>query len=444
MGFIDYHGTNEDRYSEVIDYAHAQQEEDWKRKQSIKIKNWLQKLNVSSQAGEMHIQELLKNVIIRYKELSSYKNSLVTNSEKNNVVFTEQFWEDFIKELIMRHIEPFHMLSDTREKHFNAFVMKIFKISDKELAKEFYENISEKPDYRRYLTECFDPTWKDQQLFKYIQVTVGKDKSKQEELKGFLKTYRLLGLSMSLYLYQAAQPRDDGWMIQEAAEWNASIELEVRMQRRGLAAPEYRKIRNPLIEIEKTQTVYPEDNAVDTEEEKSFDEQNTHEKIKTFDDVTADIPRSKLRKEEFKRNMEREDIAGYVNACLLLMECELPEDIKSNYDQLIIRMPVLHDSIEKFDSIYHADMDQFTEYFAPEALQLTATYLDYQAVEPSEKIVNEFRDNVLVATRKLLQVVNEKIEEIYKFVTIETKAEAKALEAIISQSGYVDPQFKIK
>ena len=40
------------------------------------------------------------------------------------------------------------------------------------------------------------------------------------------------------------------------------------------------------------------------------------------------------------------------------------------------------------------------------------------------------------------ELVNEKIDEIYKFASIEIKAKAKALESLMSQDGYVDPNYK--
>ena len=49
-----------------------------------------------------------------------------------------------------------------------------------------------------------------------------------------------------------------------------------------------------------------------------------------------------------------------------------------------------------------------------------------------------------ITTKRFLQVVNEKIDEIYRFVTIDANAEAKALETIMSQDGHVDPAFKFK
>ena len=445
MGFIDYHGTKEDRYDEVLDYAHAQQEEDWKRKQAIKIKKWLSDLTGSGNLSDLYIQDLLKMVIVKYRELWSYGKDLIGDAEGLNGLSPEQIWEDFSMEYAMRHIEPFHMIPEKKKKHCDTFLIKIFKIKGEEKAEEFYETLSSVPDYRRYLTECFDPTWKGQQFFKYLQAIVKKDKAKKEELEKFINTYKQLGVCISLYLYQAAQPRDDGWMIQEAAEWNAVTDIEGRLGRNSLAAPEYSVIDNPLFSESKEKATAQTPETMDesspvSEEKVAIDEP---ERSKTFEDVAADIPQSKLKKKEFEAYIEKGDIPAYVNASLLLMECDLPEDIRTNYDQLIERMPILQDAIDKFDKVYHADMDQFNEYFAPEALKVTATYLDYQAVAPSEKILKETRENVLMATKKLVQVVNEKIDEIYMFVTIETNAEAKALETVMIQDGYVDSKFKI-
>lgn len=449
MGFIDYHGTKEDRYDEVLDYAHAQQEEDWKRKQAVKIKKWLTDLTGDGRLSDLYIQDILKTVMVRYKELWSCGKDLIGEAGELSGLSAEQLWEDFSMEYAMRHIEPFHMTQEKKKKHFDTFLIKIFKVTGHGNAEEFYEALSDTPSYRRYLTECFDPAWKGQQFFKYLNVIVKKDKTKKEELEKFIKAYKQLGVSVSLYLYQAAQPRDDGWMIQETAEWNAVTEIEGKLRRNSLAAPEYKVICNPLYskqEEENASPPYRTEEVHPVTEDTSLDVTATDgsgEKSKTFEDIAAEIPQSKLKRKEFEACLEKGDIPAYVNASLLLMECDLPDEIRTNYDQLIERMPILQDAIDKFDKVYHADMDQFNEYFAPEALKVTATYLDYQAVAPSERILGETRENVLLATRKLVQVVNEKIDEIYMFVTIETNAEAKALETVMIQDGYVDSKFKM-
>ena len=438
MGFIDYHGTKEDRYSEVLEYAHAQQEEDWKKKQSIKIKKWLTDLTGDGRLADLYIQDLLKAVMIKYKELMSCGMDLIDSTDSLKDITPVQLWEDFSKEYAMRHVEPFHMIPENKEKHFDTFLIKIFKVSGQKQANEFYDTLSGNHDYRRYLTECFDPTWKGQQYFKYLCAITQRDKTKKGAFDRFLSLYRQLGVDISLYLYQAAQPRDDGWIIQESAEWNAICDIEKIIKKGGLGSPDYDVIHNPLLTKE-----VKKDISVNTVEEQSNDIDEEPIRTKTYEDISAEIPQSKLKKKEFEEFIGKGDIPGYVNACLLLLECDLPEDIKTNYDQLVMRMPILQDAIDKFDEVYHADIDQFNEYFAPEALRVTATYLDYQAVAPSEKILGETRENVLLATKKLVQVVNEKIDEIYMFVTIETNAEARAVEDVMIRDGYVDSQYKI-
>ncbi len=418
MGFIDYHGTKEDRYSEVLDYAHAQQEEDWKRKQFVKIRQWLIDLTGDGTLADKYIQELLKIVIIRYRELWSFWNELIGESSDVNGMTSDQLWEDFSKEYASRHIEPFHLLDEKRARHFDTFQIKIFKVSSDTEAESFYDSVAEKTKYRCYLTECFDPTWKGQQLFKYICFIAGKDRQKRELLDKFISTYKQLGLSTYLYLYQAIQPHDDGWMIQASAEWNALNEIEGGINRKTLPAPDYNILVNPLY--------------VEKEEKRAAEV----EKI-------LQVPQSKLKKNLFEQYIEKGDIPSFINAIVLLMECELPDGIRENYDQLLERMPVLQDAIVKFDEVYHADMDQFNEYFAPEALKVTATYLDYQVAAPSDEILEVISGNVLLATRKLVQVVNEKIDEIYKYVMMDINAEAKALETVMIQDGHVDGRFKI-
>ena len=149
-----------------------------------------------------------------------------------------------------------------------------------------------------------------------------------------------------------------------------------------------------------------------------------------------------LDTELFDSLLKKQSIPGYLEACKLLIKCELPEEMKKLYGFLIERMPVLQDAIVKFESVYQMDMSQFYEYYIPEVLQLTATYLEYLNAGIGEQIIQETEIEILDAANKLLMAVNEKIDEIYKFASIEIKAKAKALESLMSQDGYVDPNYK--
>lgn len=153
--------------------------------------------------------------------------------------------------------------------------------------------------------------------------------------------------------------------------------------------------------------------------------------------------RPQLDTEKFGGLLEKQTLPDYVEACRLLRKCELPKEMDDLYVSLIEKMSKLHDAIEKFESVYQTDMTQFYEYYIPETLQLTATYLEYLNAGIGDQIIQENEKEVLDATDKLLIAVNDKIDEIYKFASLEIKAKAKALESLMSQDGYVDPNFKI-
>lgn len=159
--------------------------------------------------------------------------------------------------------------------------------------------------------------------------------------------------------------------------------------------------------------------------------------------VSMEPPRPKLDAEVFEGFMESKIISDYVKAAELLLACSLPKEMEALYKELIGRLPVLNDAVKKFEGVYHTNIDQFCDYYIPEALQLTATYLEYLDIGIDEDIVKETEEEVMDAVRTLLLAVNEKIDEIYQFASIEIKAKAKALEALMGQDGYVDSEYKI-
>ena len=154
--------------------------------------------------------------------------------------------------------------------------------------------------------------------------------------------------------------------------------------------------------------------------------------------------RPKLNTDQFEWLIEQQTIPAYTEACHLLLECELPESMDELMNQLIERMSVLQETAEKFGGIYEADFSQFYEYYIPEALELTSTYLEYLDLDIGEALINETEKEVMDAIEKLVLSVNEKIEEICKYAMIEIRAKAKALDSMMSQDGYVGSEFKIR
>ena len=432
MGFIDYHGTKEDRYTEVLEYSRAQQEEDWKKKDEKKLSLWLRDLTGSSNYAQLNVEDLIKYVVVKYRAAQNAWKSLESLIKTDPRVDMEQLWLDFSLDLAARHLSAFPLTAEKRVKYLQAFRTKIFKLESVPSAEEHYRMVTENPNYRQYFAECFDPTWKGQHVYKWLRAGVRKNQDGLKLLDEFLDADRDLSLFIALYLHQVILPHDDAWMREAETERKSLSDIRGKIHRGTIFAPDLTFLKNPLYKAEAE------------EPKKAASSGGEDQPVDVAEEPEASVPDSGLDKKLFNKLVQGGRIPDYVAAAKLLLECALPEDIAQTFRQLIDRMPILQDAVNRFDDIYHADLDQFEEYFAPEALKITAVYLDYQAVRPSEKILKETRDGVFLATQKLLQVVNEKIDEIYRFVTIDANAEAKALETLMSQDGHVDPAHRIK
>lgn len=89
------------------------------------------------------------------------------------------------------------------------------------------------------------------------------------------------------------------------------------------------------------------------------------------------------------------------------------------------------------------DADEKVVEIELERLKSFTNHSEYWNIGIGEQILRETEQEVLEAVKKLLIAVNDTIDEIYKFATIEIKAKAKAIESVMSQDGYVDLNFKI-
>ena len=146
----------------------------------------------------------------------------------------------------------------------------------------------------------------------------------------------------------------------------------------------------------------------------------------------------------FEERMERRTLTDYIEAGKLLLKCELPEKMEKLGQELLDRMSVLQTSIREFEKVYQPDMSQFYDCYIPDTLQLAASYLEYVDAEIDGDIIKETEKEAAAALETLINGVNEKIEEIYRYEKIEIHAQARALESMMSQDGYVDPNFKIR
>ncbi|MCD8097820.1 MAG: hypothetical protein LUE31_07280 [Lachnospiraceae bacterium] len=154
--------------------------------------------------------------------------------------------------------------------------------------------------------------------------------------------------------------------------------------------------------------------------------------------------RPQFDRERFQALLEEKRLPAYAEAFGLLRKCPLPEEMGGFYGELSDRLLVLQEALDKFQESCQPDLFLFYEYYIPEALRLAVAYIGYLDGGAGEKTLNETGAEVLDAAKRLLLAVNEKIDEIYQFAAMETKAEARALESMLNQAGYIDPEYRIK
>ncbi len=184
MGFISYHGEKEDRYTEVLEYSRAQQNEEWKKSEEERISNWLIELTGDGKMAHLNIQELLKLVIAQYRTLADQYKVVVHGGELPSGCDVECLWKDFSIDIADRHIQSFHILPDVREKHLQAFIDRIFKLAGTVSAEEHLEKMAGRNEYRKYFVECFDPTWAGRQFYHLLQYAA---KNESKAMKGFFE-----------------------------------------------------------------------------------------------------------------------------------------------------------------------------------------------------------------------------------------------------------------
>lgn len=439
MGFIDYHGTKEDRYDEVLDYARMQQEEEIKRLQDAKIEKWLKEILGESKYSNLTINETIKYVMVKYRSLCDIKNEMLTKYTEGIPINPDILWNDFSSYIISRHLEPFHFDTEKQMNYYTTFSSKVFKVEQYTSAETHYQAMANNSDYRTYLGACFDVA-QEKQFWKWIGRIGNKDKKRLAE---FVSIYEQLTVLMGYYLFQGVRPNSDEWMRRLEIEKQVLEKIRDDYNKNRLKEPNYDKMHNPLFEPPKDRKTV----VTSARQEPFHVEPEPKPVVEVPPEPEIEEPvrkrRPQLDKVRFTQLLEKQELMSYVEACRLLRKCVLPEHIDSLYKELILRIPVLQESIDKYKDVYQPDMFMFYDYYIPEALQLTSIYIEYLDVGIGEAILQENEREVLVATNKLIIAVNDKVDEIYKYASIQLKAKAKALESIMSQNGHLDPSQKI-
>ena len=175
----------------------------------------------------------------------------------------------------------------------------------------------------------------------------------------------------------------------------------------------------------------------------SKDNTKTQEFVTDIPENNIEPARPRLEIEAFENYMSQATMTSFIEAGKLLLKCLLPKEMEGLCQELLVRMKALDETVIKFADVYRTDMDSFMEIYIPDTFELIASYLEYLDAGIDADIIADTEAEVMDTLDKLLLALNEKIEEVHKFATIEIRAQAKAIDAMMSQGGFVRAEHRL-
>lgn len=202
MGFIDYQGTKENRYTDVLEFAKAQQEEEARRLEDEKVGKWVTESIGDARYVGMAITDVMKYIIVLYRKLVEQKDALLSKQAKEQLVDIELLWKDFSIATITNQLKYFGLPEDKRNIYYKTFLEKVFKMEETTPAEKHYDSLRNNASYQRYFSECFDMV-QEKQFWKWMGY-LGENNN--QLLVEFVNTYEQLSVLLGYYLFQGIRP----------------------------------------------------------------------------------------------------------------------------------------------------------------------------------------------------------------------------------------------
>lgn len=139
---------------------------------------------------------------------------------------------------------------------------------------------------------------------------------------------------------------------------------------------------------------------------------------------------------------EESDIDDFISVLEYLKIYGMSQSINEQVIRTLEGLKRLQQTITK-NSDTILPIDNFKNYYLPEAIKLIFLYDEYEDEGISEQRLNDLYENIQISLTAVNNAINSKLEEIQLFETMEVKARAKALADIIGQDGFVDSAYKI-
>ena len=134
-------------------------------------------------------------------------------------------------------------------------------------------------------------------------------------------------------------------------------------------------------------------------------------------------------------DFRQDSLESYIFTLDELADADLPEDMKTSLTAVSEAIKALVNALEQYPS-EASQSYKFKEYYIPEIVNLTNSYIEYNKAGVSENVIKPVYTKVMNALADVEAAAKQRINEIYQVATMGTKAKADALQRVLGQDGY--------
>lgn len=207
MGFIDYHGTKEDRYGDMVEYAKMQEEREQEEKAERRHMAELAELMGDEKYLSMDAKALLRQVRFEYRAAAELFRGLALKPADDRIDPT-QLWKNLWLYTIGQYLLMMGLPEEKAVKLFSALLTKCFELEPAETELRHFRLIQTSRRYRRHMRAFSLPQTADFWKMLYVY---GKSKGLQNTVSGFLDAYGRCITCLAYYLCQKLRPMSEEW-----------------------------------------------------------------------------------------------------------------------------------------------------------------------------------------------------------------------------------------
>ncbi|MBR3245932.1 MAG: 5-bromo-4-chloroindolyl phosphate hydrolysis family protein [Parasporobacterium sp.] len=242
MGFINYHGTKENRYEEVIEHAKIQNELERQRRDELQKQEWFAMFSGEPRYAALDSNSLLKIAVKHYRDAADIYRK-VTGCGMGTPVDALQLWQDLWMDCTSRCISSMEISEDKVIALLQVITGKVLKLDGAGCAETHFAETKTNRKYQRYLKTCFSLEPREKYAF---WGWLSNDKKDVREVERLAELYEKYSEYFLYYLYKSIHPKSDQWMNWAERNKENCENLSCAIQSKSLLTPDERKLRNPI------------------------------------------------------------------------------------------------------------------------------------------------------------------------------------------------------